>query len=186
MKRGLVCLFVLVSTVPVLAMDHNPGDRHTTPVVDCEKLPPPLKMLVAAMERPGRKIEALAVRGSMVPLPLMPKIQRLDVALRPAEEVTLTSVRMGKPDGWEDTFAGLLELRVPQDGIYRISASASTWIDVLSSDTAIPRMRPNHRLHRCGQVHKSIEFPLKKDDSYWLELSSSKSPMLSLMITLEE
>jgi hypothetical protein len=61
----------------------------------------------------------------------------------------------------------------------------ATWIDVLESETAVARVRPTNRLHRCGHVHKSVEFAHKKGGSYWLEVSGSESPVISLIITTE-
>jgi hypothetical protein len=120
----------------------------------------------------------------------MPAIQRLDVALHPADEVSLAAMRgrttSGRSHQWADTYAGLLPFTVPTDGVYRISASSRTWIDVLESGQAVARVRPDHRLHRCGQVHKSVEFPLKKGNSYWLEVSGSDNPVISLVITSEQ
>jgi hypothetical protein len=52
-----------------------------------------------------------------------------------------------------------------------------------AKETSEP-VRPTHRLHRCGHVHKSVEFALKRG-SYWLEVSGSESPVISLIITPE-
>jgi hypothetical protein len=139
------------------------------------------------MEKPGESVQALLQRQDMAPL--TPAVRRLDVTLHPADQVSLATMAGrnggGRSGDWNETFAGVLELTVPYDGIYRISASSRTWIDVLDSETAVARVRPTHRLHRCGHVHKSVEFSLKKGGSYWLEVSGSESPVISLMITPE-
>jgi hypothetical protein len=153
----------------------------------CTALPVGLQEIIAAMEKPGERVEALVQRSDMAPL--MPAVRRIDVTLHPAERVSLAMMAgrngQGRSGDWTETFAGLLELTVPSDGVYRISASSRTWIDVLQSETAVARVRPTHRLHRCGHVHKSVEFALKKGGSYWLEVSGSESPVISLIITPE-
>jgi hypothetical protein len=161
--------------------------QRSEPVEQCTALPAGLQQIVAAMDQPGERVEALLQRQDMAPL--MPAVRRIDVTLHPADQVSLATMGgrkgTGRSGDWNDTFAGVLELTVPYDGIYRISASSRTWIDVLDSETAVARVRPTHRLHRCGHVHKSVEFSLKKGGSYWLEVSGSESPIISLIITPE-
>ncbi len=158
------------------------GDKSTAQ--ECGGLPPELQAIVTAMETPGRHAQSLLRRGEMTPL--TPMMQRLEVTLHPIDQVSLVAVRSGKMNEWSETYAGLLRFGVPKDGVYRISASSSSWIDVLDSQTAVARIRPNHRLHGCGQVRKSIEFQLKAGTSYWLELSGSKYPAIALMISAGE
>jgi hypothetical protein len=180
-------LVMAVCLIPSMAGSQVNGSHPAESSDQCGSLPAELQAIVAAMDLPGRKVEALARRGEMAPL--TPAVQRLDVILHPAEQVSLGAVQVrptrGRSDEWAGTFAGLLELTVPRDGVYRISASSRTWIDVLESNQAVPRIRPLHRLHRCGRVHKSVEFALKQGNSYWLEVSGSESPVIALMITPE-
>jgi hypothetical protein len=182
-----LALVVAISAFPSLGTSET-GRRHQVESPDqCTALPAGLQKIVAAMDTPGERVEALVQRHDMAPL--MPAVRRIDVTLHPADQVTLAAMagrNWGARSGdWTETFAGLLELTVPQDGVYRISASSRTWIDVLDSETAVARVRPTHRLHRCGQVHKSVEFSLKKGGSYWLQVSGSESPVISLIITPE-
>lgn len=186
-KAGQILLLVGISTFPSPSLSEAGHRHHSEPVEQCTMLPAGLQEIVAAMERPGDSIEALVQRDGMSPL--KPAVRRIDVTLHPADQVSLATVAGrnggGRSVDWTDTFAGLLELTVPADGIYRISASSRTWIDVLDRETAVARVRPTHRLHRCGHVHKSVEFSLRKGGSYWLEVSGSDSPVISLIITPE-
>ena len=184
--RKLV-LVVVISAFPALSAGEMGHRQRSEPAEQCTALPAGLQQIVAAMDQPGERVEALLQRQDMAPL--MPAVRRIDVTLHPADQVSLATMGgrkgAGRSGDWDDTFAGVLELAVPYDGIYRISASSRTWIDVLDSETAVARVRPTHRLHRCGHVHKSVEFPLKKGGSYWLEVSGSESPVISLIITPE-
>ena len=107
-------------------------------------------------------------------------------------------VPVGDADHWVNVVIGQLEIplnlgglslaliMVPRDGVYRISLGARTWITVLESEREVPRVRPVHRLHRCGRIHKSNEFELKKGSVYWIELSGSEVPTIPLLISPEE
>lgn len=180
-------LVLAICGFPSLSMGEM-GHRHQFEAAEqCTTLPAGLQEIVAAMDQPGEKVEALVRRHDMAPL--TPAVRRIDVTLHPADQVSLATMSGrnggGRSGDWTETFAGLLELTVPNDGVYRISASSRTWIDVLDSETAVARVRPTHRLHRCGHVHKSVEFSLKKGGPYWLEVSGSESPVISLIITPE-
>ena len=180
-------ILVTMELIPSAAADQAPH-TYETDADQCAMLPPELQAIVEAMDLPGRKVQALADRSEMVPL--IPAVQRLDVSLHPADAVSLAAIRgrtaSGRSHQWTDTYAGLLKFTVPMDGVYRISASSRTWIDVLESGQAVARIRPDHRLHRCGHVHKSVEFPLKKGNSYWLEVSGSDNRVIALVITPEQ
>lgn len=187
-KTGRILAFVVaISTFPSLGISETGRPHQVESPDQCMTLPEGLQEIVAAMDRPGDRVEALVQRDDMPPL--MPAVRRIDVTLHPADQVSLAAMAGrnggGRSGDWTETFAGLLELTVPRDGVYRISASSRTWIDVLDSETAVARVRPTHRLHRCGHVHKSVEFSLKKGGSYWLEVSGSESPVISLIITPE-
>jgi len=151
---------------------------------ECSSLPAPLQALVAAMDKPGDRVQASAGDGAAHPR--IPTLHRIDVNLLPKDTVRLRAVRDTRVDGSAGPFAGVLVFMVPADGVYRISLSARTWIDVMQDEIAVPRVRPVHRVHRCGQIHKSNEFSLKKGTLYRLELSGSSDQTISLMITPEE
>lgn len=180
-------LAMAMSAFPSLSVAEMGHPPQSEAAGQCAALPAKLQAIVSAMDAPGQKVEALVQKGDMTPL--SPAVRRLDVTLHPADQVSLATGagrnEGGRPNDWADTFAGLLELTVPTDGIYRISASSRTWIDVLDHETAVARVRPIHRLHRCGHVHKSVEYSLRKGGSYWLEVSGSESPVISLIITPE-
>ena len=84
----------------------------------------------------------------------------------------------------ENLFGGFVRLTVPKDGMYRISADATIWIEVIDGEKPIERVRIAPRL-RCGRIHKSLGFPLKREKSYWLELSGSTRPDVAVLITEE-
>ncbi len=156
--------------------------QHQSDPAECANLPPDLKAVVAAMEGPGRKLEAMTTLAEMSPL--TPALQRLDVALHQADRVSLSATPKTEKKDEGQTFAGLLAFSVPQDGSYRVSADTALWIDVLDEDKALERTKLNRRM-QCGHVHKSIGFALKAGVTYWLQLSGSKTRETHVMITAE-
>jgi len=177
------CGFLLVA-FPVVSLAQMEFGRQALEQDDCYSLPESLQTIVEAMDEPGENVRALARRDKRVPL--IPMVQRVNVTLLPAGEVSLKEVRSRRMDGSTGQFAGLLAFMVPRDGVYRISLGARTWVSVLESEREIPRVRPMHRLHRCGRIHKSNEFELKKGSMYWIELSGSEVPTIPLLISPEE
>lgn len=166
------------SPVPTLGQEPH---QHQADPAECSKLPQDLKAVVEAMDKPGRTLGALATRAEMSPL--APAVQRLDVVLHQADRVSLIATpKTEKVEG--QTFAGLLTFSVPQDGNYRVSSDTAFWIDVLDGDKALERAKLNRRM-QCGRVHKSIGFALKAGVIYWLQLSSSKTRGVQVMITSE-
>ena len=196
MKLVLFSSWLLLVPVTVSAqMDHT---HSPTTAEDCTKLSPGLQTVVAAMDGPGSRFEALP-KPEGIPT-VEPGIHKLEVALRPLSGVSLlgkeslsrqTIEREGamagetKPsENAVNLFGGFVRLNVSKDGMYRISADSPIWIEVIDGEKPIERVRITPRLH-CGRIHKSLGFPFKRDRSYWLEISGSKRPNVAMLITEE-
>lgn len=176
-------------------MDHT---HSPATAEDCTKLSSELQAIVAAMDGPGSRIEAVPKLESAPAVE--PGIHKLEVALRPLSEVWLVgkerlseqtlgrgSPMVNKPkssENVENIFGGFVRLIVPKDGMYRISADSTLWIEVIEGEKPIERVRITPRLH-CGRIQKSLGFPLKQERSYWLEMSGSKRPDVALLIAEE-
>jgi hypothetical protein len=174
-------------------MDHTPG-----PGEDCTKLSPELQAIVSEMDGPGSKIEASPRPQSTQALE--PGIHKLEVALRPLSEVWLVGKesisrqtlgaegimanKTEPSDNVDYLFGGFVLLTVPRDGLYRISTDSTFWMEVLDGGKPIERVKITPRLH-CGRIHKSLGFPLKREQSYWLEMSGSKRSHVMVLITEE-
>jgi hypothetical protein len=180
MKSAILVAIVILAGKPVLASAQMPHG-HQSDSAECASLPADLKAVVAAMENPGRILEALATRADMPPL--TPATKRLDIMLQPADGVSLIATpKAEKTDG--KTFAGFVLFSLPNDGNYRVSSKTALWIDVLDGDKALKRAKLDRRMS-CGRVHKSLGFVLKAGVNYWLQLSGSKGQEAHLMITSE-
>lgn len=184
MKLVLITSCLLLAPMAVSAqMDHT---HSPATAEDCTKLSPELQEVVTAMDGPGLRIEALPRLESNPAVE--PGIRKLEVALRPLSGVGLVGKEIlsrqtpGREDG--NIFGGFVRLTIPKDGMYRISADATIWIEVIDEGKPIERVRIVPRLH-CGRIHKSLGFPLKQERSYWLEISGSKRPDVAVLITKE-
>jgi len=155
--------------------------QHPADHDECASLPSNLAAVVSTMTMPGTKINALAARGPMTAL--VPAAERFEVALHPAEHVSLPVKPTEGPE-MASSFAGLLPISVLRDGVYRISVSTHLWLEVLDGDTKLQRIRLDPRLH-CGAIQKSLGFPLKTGVTYWLQLSGNKTQEVRVMITPE-
>ena len=155
--------------------------QHPSDHDECANLSSSLVAVVSAMAKPGTKVNALAARE---PMPaLMPAAERFEVMLHPEARVSLPAKPTESPET-AASFAGLLPISVLRDGIYRISVSTHLWLEVLSGDAKLQRVRLEPRLH-CGAVQKSLGFPLKAGVNYWLQLSGNKSQEMYVIITPE-
>jgi hypothetical protein len=196
MKLVLFSSWLLLVPVTVSAqMDHA---HSPATAEDCTKLSPGLQTVVAAMDEPGSRIKALPKPESTPAIES--GIHKFEVALQPLSGVSLvgkeslslqTIEREGAMAGETkpsenaiNLFGGFVRLTVPKDGMYRISADSPIWIEVIDGEKPIERVRTLPRL-RCGRIHKSLGFPLKRERSYWLEMSGSKRPDVALLITEE-
>ncbi len=196
MKLVLAISWLLCVPIIVAAQKdhvHTPGAAE-----DCTKLPPELQAIVSEMDGQGSRIEA-SLRPENAPA-LEPGIHKLEVLLRPLSEVRLVGKQsisretLGvegakanntKPsENVDDHFGGFVLLTVPRDGTYRISADSTIWIEIIDEGKPIERIKITPRLH-CGRIHKSLGFPLKRDRSYWLEMSGSARSHVTLLITEE-
>src|SRR6185436_13491568 len=176
---SVLCLLILLPLPVVAQMDQT---HSVAPAEDCTRLSPELQAVVAAMDRSGLRIEALPrpERGSAVE----PSSHKLEVALRPLSDVALVGKETKPNENGENLFGGFVRLAIPKDGMYRISAGSTIWIEVIDEGKPIERVRIAPRLH-CGRIHKSLGFPLKGEQSYWLQISGSKRPDVALLITKE-
>ena len=196
MKLMLVTSCLLLVPMTLFAqIDHI----HSPPTPeDCTKLSHGLQAVVAAMDGLGSKVEVLPTLEST--LAVEPGLHKLEVALRPLSEVWLlgkesisrqtlgpegTMANKTKPsENVENLFGGFIRLTVPKDGLYRISADSTIWIDVIDGEKPIERARIAPRL-RCGRIHKSLGFPLQRERFYRLEMSGSTRPDVAVLITEE-
>ena len=180
MRLALFTLYLLL--VPIISFAQSDHTHSPASAEDCAKLSPELQAVVAAMNGPESRIDALPQQEKTPAVE--PGIYKLEVALRPLSEVALVGKESKPSQNVENLFGGFVRLTVPKDGLYRISIDSILWIEVLDGGTLIERVRTIPRL-RCGRIQKSLGFPLQRERYYWVEMSESKRADVGLLITEE-
>lgn len=160
---GLVLVFVVTCITEVLSEPaHRPMEEMRG---GCADYAMNVRAELAAMEQAPRPVKSLATREEVAPI--MPGLQPLSATLLHADGVahTVTPKRSGP-------FAGLVPVAVPHDGRYRISTDAALWIEVV---TGAERLAPQafEMQSACPTLFKTVEYQLKADRRYWVELSGN-------------
>jgi len=175
------CSFWLLY-VPALAYAQMEHTHPPAADMDCTKLSPGLQAVVAAMGTGGvtvqvseKRDQAPAVEAGM---------KRLELVLHPMSAVRPVAGKVKAGENPDGVFGGFIRFVSPADGVYRISADSTVWLDVLDEDQPRERARETSRLH-CGKIEKSLGFALARGHSYWIELSASKRREVSLLISPE-
>jgi hypothetical protein len=143
---------------------------------NCDHYALDVRKELAAMEGVPRNLTALTERGADPPI--SPSRQALLVTLLHRESVTL--VATPKPEGPN---AGLLALSVPEDGLYRISAGSVVWIEIVHGQARVEPTQFEMQTG-CAALFKTIQYRLKKDVGYWLELSGNM-PTATIILSPE-
>jgi len=179
-RTSLLCILCL-SVVAAGAINAQAHSLFPEGGMDCSdnalELPPEWTQ---ALEGPTRRLVALAHRGKTEPV--TPSMSALAVTLYRADAVQalVESQSGGNSSG---SYAGLIGLSVPQDGVYRISSVSPLGIKVVTSKGRVESHAFEFR-SRCDKTFKSVDFKLQAGLVYWLELSS-KSQEVLVMITPE-
>lgn len=106
---------------------------------------------------------------------------RYKVNLLPHREVVFV-VTPEKDRGGSDRFSGILQFKVPADGLYRVSASSGIWIDAVSHGEVIESSGFEMQT-KCGSIFKSVAYRLSQGDAVLLQLNGSKSASVDIAVT---
>ncbi len=112
----------------------------------------------------------------------VPLDRRLEVKLAPAGDVPLLVKPQREPAA--DTYSGLLMLKVPRIGTYRVSTDQRLWMEVIGPDGAVKSSKFANAPD-CKVLHKSVAFRLQPDTEYWIQLSGSSVANAVVLITLD-
>lgn len=103
-----------------------------------------------------------------------------EVALHPQESVQLAAPpsKVMLPDG---LFSGLLHLRIPAAGRYRIAVDERAWIDVVDAARVISSSEFSGAA-TCTKPAKIVLFDLPSSESLWLQISGATSARVNVTI----
>lgn len=90
------------------------------------------------------------------------------------------ATRPGEP-GDNTSSGGMVSFTVPIAGTWQIMLGHRAWIDLLSNGTAVISTGHHHG-PACSGIGKIVEFPLRPDTTYTLQLSGSSKPDIEVMV----
>jgi hypothetical protein len=81
-------------------------------------------------------------------------------------------------------YGGMVQFQVESDGLYRVSLGSRVWFDIVDpkSKHVLDSVRFEMQT-QCDQIVKVIEFDLKANKTYILQISSSPKNVASVLIT---
>ena len=127
----------------------------------------------------GKGEAATAGRDSGAAPTLMPATLYA-LQLKPVGQVHFVATPGRK--GPEDAFAGLAMLQIPTAGLYRISADAPVWIDVVA-DGGLMVVKDFQGAHDCTAPRKILVFEFPVPRQVTLQVSSATSASVRIGIT---
>jgi hypothetical protein len=101
--------------------------------------------------------------------------------LAPQDQVSF-SVPPGKQSRGEASFAGLVELKIPAAGTYRIAIDLPLWIDVVTGGKLVPA-KDYQAQHSCDAPRKVVEFDLDGRERLLLQFSGADQPAVRVTVT---
>jgi hypothetical protein len=104
-----------------------------------------------------------------------------ELDLKPLSQVTFAATS-GNKRLTEDSFAGLLALKVAATGSYRFSVDVPLWIDVVAAGKLIPPT-DYAGARDCHAPHKIVVFDLQAGQLVIVQLSAASAPGARLTVT---
>ena len=166
MRAGVVALFlVLASAAPAPAHEGSGCNGFGWPV-DTE-----IEWMKATVPATQSGAKLASVPNAAV-----------DLALAPAERVTLPSPPSGKPHGEVKTpHAGFFVIeKVPKAGLYQVSLASPGWIDVIQNGKVLDSSE-HSGAKDCPTLQKSVRFQLEEGPAT-IEMSSVPDSHIKLTI----
>ncbi len=106
---------------------------------------------------------------------------RVDLTLRPNAGLKFLVMPRRAPQ--PDSFGGMPAFQVPRDGLYRVSAGAADWIDVVETATGRNVKAESFEEQAKSDLHKCVVFPLRSGVRYTLQISGAKAAAASVLLT---
>lgn len=100
--------------------------------------------------------------------------------LLPANQVSFP-VAPGK-DSTSDSYAGVVALRVPSAGKYRVAVDLPLWIDVIAGAKLLSPL-DYEGVHGCSAPRKVVVFDLEGSSDWLLQLSAADRAPVRLTVT---
>ncbi len=135
------------------------------------------RALFAASAQP--QAQAAGKDGTGTPVLVPDRLYVLRLA--PQDQVSF-SVPPGKASRGEGSFAGLVELKIPAAGTYRIAVDLPLWIDVATNGKLVSA-KDYQTQHSCDAPRKMVEFDLEGRERLLLQFSGADQQTVRVTVT---
>ena len=126
--------------------------------------------------QPARAVAAGATAAAAARIELdVPAEIRLLPAITPA-------IAPGRSRPVDNAHAGLLVVRIPGAGKWRVGLSGSAWIDVIGTDGKPVASAGHGHMAPCTTLKKVVEFDLQAGD-HLIQISGNPGPALKLLVS---
>jgi hypothetical protein len=123
----------------------------------------------------------LAAGPSLKSAPLIVPNRLYELHLSAQNQVTFAAAP-GKETAAEGAYAGIVQLKLPAAGSYRVAIDAPYWIDVVS-DGALLVAQDYQGQRGCAAPHKIVEFFFAASGTFALQLSGATAEFVLLSVT---
>jgi hypothetical protein len=79
-------------------------------------------------------------------------------------------------------YAGMLRLRVPADGAYRVGTSRAAWVDLIEANGASLKPTKFEMQTQCDAVFKTVVFALRANETYTMQVSASREQNMPMFV----
>ena len=165
-----ICFIVASTAITTPVLAEEDGCSHFTWNVSHE--------LVVMKQKPER-VTAATKPGSQLPLLKLDHLYELQ--LSPQAGISF-SAPPTKPTLSDSAQGGLVRIRVPKAGVYRVSSSSGHWIDVVSGQQIL-KSKDFQGSHGCERLHKIVEFVLPANTDLVIQFSGSTDASVAVAVT---
>lgn len=125
----------------------------------------------AAASENSKKLPPIVV-GSLVNLSMVPETKVQFVAKPEKTFPNSESLR-----------GGLAQLRVPSNGVYKISLGQKVWVDVVDNKGQIIHSKSFEMQTKCPKIFKVVEYDLKSGTAYTLQFSGGQADAAKILVS---
>ncbi len=87
--------------------------------------------------------------------------------------------------GFVGVHGGMVKLRVPEKGSYRVCLGAKVWVDVVPADGTPLKTKGFEMQTECDQIFKVVRYELEADTDYWLQIAYGPEDSLKVLLSRE-
>lgn len=166
-----IALLLVLSTLSP-AESHRPMSEMKG---DCSQFALDLSAELRAWSEPVAKMQS----GAEVPFS-----RRMRLSLAPAGKVEFIVKPAKEFKGGGASHGGVASFTANESGTWRVSLGSKVWLDLVDTEAKAAVPADHFEMQtKCDRIFKVVEFTLKKGQRYALQLSSSREPVVDVLLS---